>query len=119
MHWSWDGGGKRGGRGEKALACLENANTKEGIETHPAISTSVLFIAGVLGGVCLKGHWRGMEGPSSASRRHANNIKLAKERHPNPARKLWLFLGFFCFFFFFPPPRVCKNGSFELCLLPR
>lgn len=73
--------GKKG----RTFVCLKNVNTKEGIETYPAISTSLLFIAIVLRGVCLKGHQWSMEGPNPPSRRHANNINLAKERRTNPA----------------------------------
>lgn len=73
--------GKKG----RTFVCLKNANTKEGTEMYPAISTSLLFIAIVLRGVCLKGHQRSMEGPNPPSRRHANNINLAKERRTNPA----------------------------------
>lgn len=75
------GGGEKGGR----FVCLKNANTKEGIETYPAISTSALFIAIVLRGVCLKGHQQSMEGPNPPSRRRANNINSAEERRTNPA----------------------------------
>lgn len=91
--------------------CLKNGNTKEGIETYPAISTSLLFIAAVLGGVCLKGHWRSRRDQALLEGAMQTIFPWQREGELVWPEKLGLFLLFF-FFFFYPRIEVLNGVCF-------
>lgn len=96
-----------GGKGRR-LVCLKNGNTKEGIETYPAISTWLLFIAAVLGGVCLKGHGGAKPSLEEACKQYSI-FPWQREGELVWPEKSWLFLPFFFFLnYFFSPPLFSR-----------